>query len=232
VQYEGDEQNFVVPPQVTDPVRLAQVPFLAEQEELEQDTVPLPRQFAVHVDFSRSWGLLAAKDTASCWEPQLSEAVGGPRIAASASSVRGTRLGVWAKPTEEMKRTTHAISEAFLMESPSWKEQPRDSIFAQEKISSRAVRPTLTRSRSWAKPLTELVGLGGRSHPGTGNRCATGTYPSADAGVLARAQGSPCRSTLTPPLGRYPRLRDSMPCAPKCIAICGNLSLHWEILLI
>jgi hypothetical protein len=40
----------------------------------------------------------------------------GPRIAARVSSERGTRLGVWAKPTKEMKRTAHASSEAFLMD--------------------------------------------------------------------------------------------------------------------
>jgi hypothetical protein len=76
-------------PQVTIPVGLLQVPFLAEQVVLEQVTVPPPRQLAVHVAFSGRSGRLAAKAMALCWE-SLSEAVaGGPRIAARASSVRG-----------------------------------------------------------------------------------------------------------------------------------------------
>jgi hypothetical protein len=119
VQYDGVEQKCVVP-QVTEPVRLLQVPFLAEQLVLEQDTEPPPRQLAVHVDFSGSCGRLAAKAMAPCWESQLSEAVGGPRIAARASSVRSARPGVWAKPTEEMKRTAHASNKAFLMRLSLW----------------------------------------------------------------------------------------------------------------
>jgi hypothetical protein len=106
---------------VTEPVRLLQVPFLAEQLVLEQVTVPPPRHFAVHVDFSRSCGRLAAKAVASGCESQLSEAVvEGPRIAARASSVRGARPGVWAKQTEGMKRTAHASNEAFLMRLSLW----------------------------------------------------------------------------------------------------------------
>jgi hypothetical protein len=46
--------------------------------------------------------------------------VEGPRIAARASSVRSGRPGVWAKQTEEMKRTAHASNEAFLMRLSLW----------------------------------------------------------------------------------------------------------------
>ena len=111
-------QDFVVLPQVTVPVGLLQVPFLAEQVVLVQVTVPPPRQLAVQVAFSWSCGRLAAKAMAPCWE---SEAVaGGPRITARASSERGARSGVWAKQTEERKRTAQARSRAFLMKFSFW----------------------------------------------------------------------------------------------------------------
>src|SRR4029078_6058469 len=98
----------------TGPATWRRVPCVADELGLEQVTVPPPIQFAVHVDFSRSCGRLAAKAMASCCESQLSEAaVGGPRIAARVSSVRGARPGVWAKQTEEMRRTAHASNEAF-----------------------------------------------------------------------------------------------------------------------
>ena len=59
-------QDFVVLPQVTVPVGLLQVPFLAEQVVLVQVTVPPPRQLAVQVAFSWSCGRLAAKAMAPC----------------------------------------------------------------------------------------------------------------------------------------------------------------------
>src|SRR4029078_7468103 len=97
----------------TGPATWRRVPCVADELGLEQVTVPPPRQFAVHVDFSRSCGRLAAGTMASCCESQLPEAVGGvPSIAARASSVRSARLGVWAEQTEEMKRTAHASNEA------------------------------------------------------------------------------------------------------------------------
>jgi len=121
VHIDGTGQAFVVVPQVTVPVGLPQVPSLAEQVVVPvQLTVPPFRHFAVHVAFCQIRGSLATKVMASCWESLSEAVVGGPRIAVRASSVRGARLGVWAKQMEEMKRTAQASNRAFLMRVSLW----------------------------------------------------------------------------------------------------------------
>jgi hypothetical protein len=84
-----------------------------------QVTVP-EAQFAValHRDFSKpALGLLAAKSTVLCGSGQEPVTAEGPRIAASASRVRGAGLGFWAKPATDTKRRVQATMHAFFIQS-------------------------------------------------------------------------------------------------------------------
>src|SRR3954470_6756440 len=120
----GVGQTVVTPSQVTWPLSPRQARFTPEQlvalTLLSQVTVP-DSQFAVAVqrDFSRPIrGRLAARSTRLGRAAQEAVPPGGARITASASGVRGARLGAWAKPATETKRRAPATHHDFFISLP------------------------------------------------------------------------------------------------------------------